>query len=52
MKPSKPRTNSIECRCGWSRHITPGTAVADRAMLYHRIQVHNDQAAVRELRDF
>lgn len=54
MKPSdrKPATNAIECPCGWSRKIAPGSVAGDQALLYHRVQVHNDQAAVKSLRVF
>lgn len=49
MKPSKPEPEStvnIECSCGWSRKINPGEEPESVAR-YHRIQVHNDQEAVR-----
>lgn len=49
MKPANPEPSPIatlECTCGWSRKTSPGEN-AEAAARYHRIQVHNDQDAVR-----
>jgi len=47
MKPvPKDRDVKIECTCGWSRIVKESSDPEERAR-YHRIQVHNDQEAVR-----
>lgn len=49
MKPSTPEPaplTTLECPCGWSRKVGPDVN-AEEAARYHRIQVHNDQEAVR-----
>ncbi len=49
MKPSQPQNpglTTLECPCGWSRKVGPDVN-AEEAARYHRIQVHNDPAAVR-----
>lgn len=43
MKPTEPNTRLVQCPCGWSRRMASGSAQADEALRYHRIQVHNDQ---------
>lgn len=47
MKPTpQNRDVKIECRCGWSRVVKEADDPEEHAR-YHRIQVHNDQEAVR-----
>lgn len=46
MKPDGKATLPVQCPCGWSRLPLRGED-PEEALMYHRIQVHNDQEAAR-----
>lgn len=52
MKPvPNPHNVRIECPCGWSRMLSEADN-PEQAARYHRIQVHNDQDAVKAARTY